>query len=126
MKLLVLLKLILGFLALLMAAVGLLLPIWPTTPFVLLAIGCFSSMPAMRNRLLRISFFREYYESYTAGKGVGRKTVWKSVAFLWIMLVISMVFAKKLWVVVLLSAVGTCVSAHICCMSEDWKRRKKG
>lgn len=123
MKLVTLLKLLLGFLALGMAAVGLVLPVWPTTPFVLLAIGCFSSSPRLRAKLLNITFFREYYESYVAGKGIRRKTVVASLVFLWGMLLLSVLLVRTLWISLLLLVVGTAVTVHILVLSKGRKKR---
>lgn len=122
MKLTVLLKLILGFLALLLAAVGLFLPIWPTTPFILLAIGCFSATPKLRDKLLRIHWIREYYEGYTTGKGIRRKTAAVSIGFLWVMLMISMLLLSRPWIILLLLMVGAAVTVHILWLSKDRER----
>lgn len=116
-----LIKVFLGFLALILATIGLLIPVWPTTPFVLVAVGCFSSTPELQKKLLGISFFREYYESYTLGKGICRKTTVSSLSFLWTMLMISMVFTGKLWVSVLLSVIGIAVTIHILMISRERK-----
>lgn len=125
MKPILLFKVILGFMALSFATVGLFLPVLPTTPFVLLAIGCFSSTPRLRSRLLRIACFREYYESYTSGKGVCRKTVAASLAFLWVMLTISMVLVAKTSITLLLLAVGVGVTVHILYISKDRAARNR-
>ena len=48
----------LGYLFLLVAAVGVVLPLLPTTPFVLLAAGCFArSSPRLHQRLLDSELF---------------------------------------------------------------------
>lgn len=125
MRLIQLLKLGLGFLSLAFAAIGLLLPIWPTTPFVLLSIGCFSSTPKLRNRLLRISYLREYYESYTKGNGLRRKTVVSSLIFLWGMLLISVFLLDRLWATLLLLSVGTAVTVHILWIAKDRSNLKR-
>lgn len=106
-------KMILGFVALALAGVGLLIPVWPTTPFVLAALGCFSATPAMQARILRIGFFREYYESYTAGRGVRFQTVVVSLVFLWSMLALSILLTRRLWLGLLLAAIGIAVTLHI-------------
>ena len=49
-----------GSLLVLMAAIGLFLPIWPTTPLALLAVACLSGNPPLQARLLRIRFIREH------------------------------------------------------------------
>lgn len=113
MKFFALFKPILGFVALSLAAVGLFFPVLPTTPFVLLAVGCFSTTPKLRAKVLKIRFVREYYDSYTAGEKLRQKTVATSLVFLWLMLGISMLLTNTLWVVLLLSAVGIAVTTHI-------------
>lgn len=113
MKFIIMLKIIVGFVALLLGMIGLFLPVWPTTPFVLLAIGSFSSTPAIQKRVLRISIFREYYESYTQKNGLQKKTVVVSLTFLWTMLVLSMILVSKLLITTVLLIVGAAVTAHI-------------
>ena len=50
-----------GFLLLALGAVGIVIPVVPTTPFVLLAAGCFSaSSPKAYQFLLRSRFFGPY------------------------------------------------------------------
>lgn len=113
MKLSLILKLTLGFLALGLGAVGLLLPVWPTTPFVLAALACFSSAPGVRAKILHIRFFREYYESYTEGKGLRRGTVTVSFVFLWGMLLLSTIMLQSLLIGGILLAVGAAVTLHL-------------
>ncbi|NLM74860.1 MAG: DUF454 domain-containing protein, partial [Clostridiaceae bacterium] len=48
----------LGFFFLGLGVIGLLLPVWPTTPFVLLSVACFSSAPRIKARIMKVSFFR--------------------------------------------------------------------
>lgn len=118
MKLIVIFKTCIGFIAIIFGFVGLFLPIWPTTPFVLLAIGCFSSSPKSRAKLLQIRFFREYYEGYTAGHGLKRQTVLYSLVFLWGMLLLSGILIRRLPVIVILALVGVAVTIHILYLSR--------
>lgn len=124
MKLTLILKVVLGFMALLLGAIGIFLPVWPTTPFVILAIGCFSSTPKIQAKILKISFFREYYESYTKGQGLKKSTVAGSLLFLWIMLIISAIAVDKLFVSLILLVVCISVTVHILWMSRDKENRK--
>ncbi len=121
MKLSQFLKLTAGFTALALGLVGAVLPVWPTTPFVLLALGCFSATPALQSKILKIGFFREYYESYTRKTGLRRRTVAGSLIFLWGMLTVSAVLIRKLPVCLLLAAVGAAVTVHIL-----WIAKKRG
>ena len=109
-----------GFLFLGLGGVGLFLPVWPTTPFVLLAAGCFSGSPRLRAQILRVPMFREYLENYQKKQGLSPKTVAASLAFLWGMLGISILLVETLWVRLLLGAIGGAVTVHIL-----WMARKR-
>ncbi len=115
----------LGFVFLAFGAIGLALPIWPTTPFVLLAAACFSLNPQLRSRIMRISFFREYIESYENGHGLQPRTVAHSLAFLWTMLALSAYLMKTWWVLPLFAIIGTGVTLHILHIAKPRKRRKR-
>jgi len=113
MKISLIIKLVIGFLALGLGAIGLLLPVWPTTPFVILAVGCFSATPKIQSKILQIKFFREYYESYTEGQGLRRQTVVVSLSFLWGMLLLSAIIVQKPMIFLILAVVGIAVTIHI-------------
>ena len=114
-----------GSLLVLMATIGLFLPIWPTTPFALLAVACFSGNPTLQARLLRIRFIREHVENYRNRTGLPRRNLVISLTFLWSMLILSMVLLQKLWLVLLLAAIGVAVTIHILCVARP-KRREAG
>ena len=97
-----------------LGVLGVFLPIIPTTPFVLAAAFCFSANPAMYNRIVNSPFFGEYIRAYREGKGIETKTRIKSIAFLWAVLVITMLFfMTEDWHRILLSIVGICVTVHL-------------
>ena len=101
-----------------MGAVGLALPVWPTTPFVLAAAGCFASMPRLHARVMRIPFVNEYIRNAQDRKGVSRRTVTVSLLFLWSMLMISVLHLRTLWITGCLAIVGIAVTAHILWVSK--------
>lgn len=113
MKLIVIFKVLFGVVVLILAAIGLFVPILPTTPFVLLAIGAFSQVPTIQKKVLSIPFVSEYYQSYTKKNGLNKKTVITSLAFLWGMLLLSVVLMQKLWIVFVLLPIGIAVTVHI-------------
>jgi uncharacterized membrane protein YbaN (DUF454 family) len=115
---------ILGFLFLALGAVGLLLPVWPTTPFVLVTAACFSRTPRLRARVMNVSFFREYLHCYHQKSGLSLKTVGISLGYLWGMLLLSMVLISKWWLLVFLNAVGIAVSFHILMMATNCNAAK--
>jgi len=62
-----------GYLFLGLGIIGLLIPIWPTTPFVLVSIACLSSSSKAKDGILRIPFFREHFENYEKRRGLSKK-----------------------------------------------------
>ncbi|NLF34909.1 MAG: DUF454 domain-containing protein [Clostridiales bacterium] len=114
----------LGFLFLGFGAVGVLLPVWPTTPFVLLSVACFSSAPRIKARIMKLSFFREHIENYEHRQGLSHKTIGISLGWLWGMLLLSMALTRTAWVSLLLFLVGLAVTCHILWMAKG--RRDAG
>ncbi len=125
MRIRVIILTIFGFLFLTLGFIGVFLPILPTTPFVLLGAACLSGTPKLRARVLQVSFFREYLESYQKGSGLPRKTVIKSLISLWGMLILTMVLTKQLWLSLLLILIGGCVTLHILWIAKPKGERKK-
>ena len=113
-----------GFFFLGLGAIGLLLPVWPTTPFVLVSVACFSSSPHIKARIMKIPFFREHIENYESRTGLSRKTFWISISWLWGMLIISMVLIKTLWISLLLSLIGAAVTIHILWIAKEKSGKK--
>lgn len=107
-----------GFILLAMGAIGLFLPIWPTTPFVLGAAGCFSGSPRLRAMIMKVGFFRAHIENYQNRRGLSGKVVVSSLVFLWGMLFLSGIVIKELWATLLFLAIGTAVTIHILYMAK--------
>lgn len=120
MKLKAVLLIIAGFFLLALGAIGLFVPILPTTPFVLGSAGCFAGSPRLRAMVLKIGFFREYMDNYQRGGGLSKRTVAASLLFLWGMLALSCLLTRTLWLAILLLLIGTAVTVHIL-----WIARKK-
>lgn len=102
-----------GISLLALGTIGVFIPVLPTTPFVLAGVGCLSGTPKLRAQILRIQFFREYFENYQSGKGLPKKTVVKSLIILWGGLLISSFWVGKLWLAGMLAVIGTLVTRHI-------------
>ena len=103
-----------GGFALLLGAVGLLLPVWPTTPFVICAAGCFgASSPKLYAKLAVMPYFGEYIRNYRQNTGISKPARWMGIGFLWLMLGISAICIKTLHLRLLLLLVGIAVSIHI-------------
>lgn len=106
--------LVCGFLALLIGAIGILLPVLPTTPFVLVAAACFGgSSPMLYNKLRSNKYFGEYIENYRNNTGITKVAKIKSLVFLWVMLGISAVIIMEKVIILILLIVGIAVTTHI-------------
>lgn len=103
-----------GCILLALGAVGIIIPVLPTTPFVLLAAGCFSaSSPRAYQFLLRNRFFGPYIAHYRSGGGITRAAKARGIIVLWVLLTVSAVAVGKLWVIAVLAAVGIGVTLHL-------------
>ncbi|MEL7608900.1 MAG: YbaN family protein [Bacillota bacterium] len=104
----------LGSIALALGGIGLLLPVWPTTPFVLCAAGCFgASSPRLLKKLENMRLFGEYVQNYRNKTGISSRARWTSIAFLWATLGISAALVHSALVWIILGVVGVSVSIHI-------------
>jgi uncharacterized membrane protein YbaN (DUF454 family) len=82
-----------GMLCLFLGAIGIVLPILPTTPFLLASAACFcKSSSRMYNWLLNNRWFGEYIKNYKEGKGIPMKTKITALTVLWITIGFSTVF----------------------------------
>ena len=103
-----------GYLFLTLGAVGIFIPVLPTTPFILAAAFCFSAAsPKIYSRIKNNSFFGPYIENYKNKQGVKMPLKISSVVFVWIGLIISMAVIQTVWVYILLSIIGVAVTVHI-------------
>ena len=103
-----------GFIFVGIGAVGIVLPLLPTTPFLLLATILFSkSNDRFRQWLLRNRVFGPYLAHYESGAGVPKPLKIKTIAFLWPSLAISGILINAVWAWFLLAIVGICVTTHV-------------
>lgn len=107
-----------GYIFLGLGIIGVFLPVWPTTPFVLVSVACFSSSPKTKAKIMNIPFFREHIENYHQRKGLSRKTFIRSMLWLWSTLLISIVIIDSLYTKVLLVFIGSMVTWHLYSMSK--------
>jgi len=114
--------LIAGTICVVLGAIGIVLPILPTTPFLLAAAACYyKSSPRMHRWLLNNKWFGEYIRNYQEGKGLTIKTKITALTVLWITIVFSTVFMLNrllpaqlvLPMQLIMIAVAIAVSTHI-------------
>jgi len=85
--------LVAGLICLSFGVLGIVLPILPTTPFLLATAACFcKSSDRMYSWLLNNRLFGSYIRNYKEGKGLGLKTKITTLSILWVTIGISIVF----------------------------------
>ena len=83
----------LGTTFLCIGAVGVVTPILPTTPLVLAAFFCFTQSSEKAEKWISNNrYFGSYIENYKTKKGIPFDVKLKSIIFLWITLLISIIF----------------------------------
>lgn len=103
-----------GTIALILGTIGAILPLLPTTPFVLLAAACYGrSSERLHAWLVNTKYFGEFIRHYKDKSGVRKITKIKAISFLWIALIISCFFIDIYWVWGILFIVGASVTTHI-------------
>ena len=111
-----------GTICVVLGAIGILLPILPTTPFLLAAAACYyKSSERMHRWLLNNKLFGKYIRNYTEGKGLPMKTKITALSLLWITIIFSTVFVLNrllsaflvLPMQLIMVAVAVAVSIHI-------------
>ena len=105
-----------GTFSLSLGAIGIFLPVLPTTPFLLLSTACyFRSSNRMHKWLLKNRWFGDYIRNYQEGRGISFKTKILTLAILWATIIYSAFIALDevliAQVVLLLIAFG--VSIHL-------------
>jgi uncharacterized membrane protein YbaN (DUF454 family) len=105
-----------GSVCLALGAIGIVLPVLPTTPFLLLALACYCrSSKRMTRWILTNKYFGDYIRRYKEGKGIPLKTKILALAILWITITYSAYFMLQKWLAVqlILFAVAITVTLHI-------------
>mgnify|MGYP000271260849 CR=1 FL=1 len=104
----------LGFITLSFGILGIILPLLPTTPFLLLSAFFFMrSSKKLYDWLLNHRFLGIYIYSYITFKAIDLKTKIYAISLLWISLVISMIILQNIYLSILLMIVGFGVSIHL-------------
>jgi uncharacterized membrane protein YbaN (DUF454 family) len=82
-----------GTICLILGAIGIVLPILPTTPFLLASAACYyKSSSRMHQWLINNKWFGDYIKNYQEGRGIPKKTKITALTILWITIGISVIF----------------------------------
>ncbi len=94
---------------------GIVLPLLPTTPFLLLAAYCYSrGSRRLHKRLLSNRLIGNYLKNYLEGKAMTIKAKVLSLSMLWAVIVCTAVFVIDSQIMrIIMLAVGAAVTVHI-------------
>jgi len=106
--------LILGLVSLGLGALGVVLPLLPTTPFVILAAFCFArSSPRLHDWLRRNPVFGKAIDDWHANRAISRKGKIAAVGTMALLPVLSLALGVEIVIVGVQALVCLCASAFI-------------
>jgi len=105
----------LGFISLGLGVLGIILPLLPTTPFMLLSAFCFyKSSQRLHFWLLNHRVFGKFIRNYKENRAIESKTKWFTLIILWSTIGFSTyLFWRTVYIPILLIVVASLVSWHI-------------
>jgi len=94
--------------------IGTLLPVLPTTPFLILAAALsYKSSPRLRRWLLEHPVFGVTIRDYLQRRSISVSTLRRALLMLWLCLSISILLVQNIWVAVFLVITGLLVSLYL-------------
>lgn len=106
--------LVTGTISLILGIIGLILPILPTTPFILLTAYCYyRGSPRFHNWLINHPVLGPILEEYSDGKGMRKESKQKAIIMTWVAVIFTVVFVLDIFhlraLVIGLACIGTLV-----------------
>ena len=104
-----------GAVSVVLGVIGIFVPLWPTTCFLLLAGWCFARSSTRAERWLHENrLFGRYLRDYRERGVISSRVRSTSVATLWVFIVISgVLLASQLWAVALLLLIAIAITVHL-------------
>ncbi|UOQ48151.1 YbaN family protein [Gracilibacillus caseinilyticus] len=103
-----------GTLSLTTGLIGIIVPILPTTPLIILAGFCFGkSSPALHKWLVTNKYFGHYLQDYQNGKGVPLRIKGFAVVIVWTSVLFTLMIIPLLFVKLFVLAIAVFVSIFI-------------
>ena len=82
-----------GTVFLFIGAIGVVIPVLPTTPFLLLAAACYlRGSKKVHHWMLNNTIFGEFLKNYSEGKGITLRNKLITIVFLWSAISLSIIF----------------------------------
>ncbi len=108
-----------GLVAVTLAVIGIFLPVLPTVPFLLLAVGCFArSSEHFYTWLLEHNHLGPIVRPYLQGEGLPRKNKVLAIILIWASIGLSVFLLNVLWVKGLLVGIAAAVTLYLIRLPE--------
>ncbi|KAB8131801.1 DUF454 domain-containing protein [Gracilibacillus oryzae] len=103
-----------GLLSLVTGVIGVIIPILPTTPLIILAAFCFGkSSPALHYWLVTNRYFGHYITDYQKGRGVPIRIKVFAVIIVWISVLFTLIIIPLLFVKIFMLFIALSVTIFI-------------
>jgi hypothetical protein len=104
-----------GTIFLVIGTIGIVIPVLPTTPFLLIATACYlRGSEKLHNWMLNNRVIGEFIKNYKEGKGISIKHKIFTITFLWLTIMISTLYAVNLlYLRIILIIIALIVTTHI-------------
>ena len=104
-----------GTIFLVIGAIDVVIPVLPTTPFLLLAAACYLRGPdRLHHWMINTRIFGEFIRNYREGKGITFRNKLLTIALLWVSISFSALFIiERPMIKALLFLIAIAVSTHI-------------
>lgn len=104
----------LGSISLVIGAIGIIVPILPTTPLIILAAFCFGKgSPALHHWLITNRYFGHYIKDYQDGKGVPLRIKFSAVILVWTSVLFSLLVIPLIAVKIFMGALAIFLTIFI-------------
>lgn len=108
------LLMIIGTISLVLGAIGIILPILPTTPFLLLSSYCYiRSSKRLYNWLINHKVFGKYVYSYLVHKAIKKSSKIIAITLIWISLSFTIYLLQNIYLGFILVSIGAAVSIYL-------------
>lgn len=109
------LLIIAGTISLIIGTIGIVIPILPTTPFLLIAAACYlRGSEKLHNWMLNNRVIGEFIKNYKEGKRISIKHKIYTITLLWLTIMISTLFVvSQLYLRIILITIALIVTTHI-------------
>ena len=119
------LLIICGTISLALGIIGIVIPVLPTTPFLLLAAACYArSSEKFYNWLMCNRIFGSYIRNYREGRGIPVRVKAMAITFLWATILVSMYLVENTVMRVVLPIISIAVTAHILSLKTMQEKSK--